>query len=238
MLRLYLFNSYEEFEASQEYLALPYIVFDGEHVHYSVDPPIIKVPLGANGVENGYGWVDLKLPSGTKWAQCNIGATIPYEPGLLFQWGRVDGYEYGDKNHQFSSDDPPTPVSGKSYTTGDILSPEDDAAYVATSGKAHIPTKEQIQELIDNTTVKWTTINGVNGRKFTSSNGNSIFIPAAGYREKSYFIGQDGYGFICSSSRDIDKPYYIYSLEFYSDSFTMSTGTRCGGVTVRPVSES
>lgn len=119
-----------------------------------------------------------------------------------------------------------------------VLDLEDDASYVATSGKAHIPTKEQIQELIDNTTIKWTTINGVNGRKFTSSNGNSIFIPAAGYREKSYFIGQDGYGLICSSSRDIDKPYYICLLEFYSDSFTMSTGNRCGGVTVRPVSES
>ena len=49
--------------------------------------------------ENGYEYVDLGLPSSTMWATCNLGANKPEEPGLLFQWGRTDGYKNGDKNH-------------------------------------------------------------------------------------------------------------------------------------------
>ena len=51
--------------------------------------------------ENGYEYVDLGLPSKTMWATCNVGADKPEEYGLLFQFGRVDGYKYGDENHQF-----------------------------------------------------------------------------------------------------------------------------------------
>ena len=51
--------------------------------------------------ENGFEYVDLGLPSGTMWATCNVGATKREDKGLLFQWGRVDGYKYGDTNHKF-----------------------------------------------------------------------------------------------------------------------------------------
>lgn len=51
--------------------------------------------------ENGFEYVDLGLPSGTMWATCNVGANKPEDPGLLFQFGRVDGYRYGDINNKF-----------------------------------------------------------------------------------------------------------------------------------------
>ena len=64
--------------------------------------------------ENGFKYVDLGLPSGTMWATCNVGATRPEDSGLLFQFGRVDGYKYGDKNNKFTTDDQIT-TSGKVY---------------------------------------------------------------------------------------------------------------------------
>ena len=48
--------------------------------------------------ENGYEYVDLGLPSKTMWATCNVGSTTPEDEGLLFQFGRVDGYRFGHIN--------------------------------------------------------------------------------------------------------------------------------------------
>lgn len=243
MTHLYLFNSHKEFEAAQPYLALPYVVFDGEHVHYSVDPPIIKVPLGADGVENGYGWVDLKLPSGTKWAQCNIGATIPCEPGLLFQWGRVDGYEHGDINHQFSVDDPPTPVSGKSYTTGDILSPEDDAATVNMGGKWRMPTKADMDELYKNTTSSWVTCyvehegehTAMLGRVFVSKIDESkmLFLPASGRWAPNSFRDRNKQGRFWSS--ECTNPTYAYNFYVQGNTRPVGNTQRNCAMSVRAV---
>ena len=90
--------------------------------------------------ENGYEYVDLGLPSGTMWATCNAGADKPEDEGLLFQFGRVDGYRYGDTNNKFRTNDQneqdtgnefiPKTTSGKVYKENDILDLDDDAAYV------------------------------------------------------------------------------------------------------------
>ena len=102
--------------------------------------------------ENGYEYVDLGLPSGTMWATCNVGATKPEDEGLLFQFGRVDGYLYNDKHNQFKTDDTPVTTSGKIYKKNDILDLDDDAAHVHIGGKWRMPTYEQLNELLDNTT--------------------------------------------------------------------------------------
>ena len=60
-----------------------------------------NVKLVSDGKERGFDYVDLGLPSGTMWATCNIGADKPEDQGLLFQFGRVDGYRFGDTNHKF-----------------------------------------------------------------------------------------------------------------------------------------
>lgn len=143
-----------------------------------------------SGSERSFDYVDLGLPSGTMWATCNVGATKPEDPGLLFQFGRVDGYRCGDRNNQFRMDDQnkqdtaneyiPLTASGKLYKhrIKDILDLEDDAAHVNMSGAWRMPTNAQLKELIDNTTYEVETINKVKGMMFTSDiNGNQIFIP-------------------------------------------------------------
>ena len=124
-------------------------------------------------LENGYEYVDLGLPSGTMWATCNIGADKPEDYGLLFQFGRVDGYRFGDKNNKFRTKDQnkqdtgneyiPITTSGKVYKKYDILDLNDDAAHVNMGGKWKMPTKDDLKELLDNTTREVETINGVKG---------------------------------------------------------------------------
>ena len=90
--------------------------------------------------ENGYEYVDLGLPSKTMWATCNVGASKPEDWGLLFQFGHVNGYRFGNKNNKFIENDKnkqntgspyrPLTTSGKIYKKYDILDLEDDAAHV------------------------------------------------------------------------------------------------------------
>ena len=138
--------------------------------------------------ENSFEYVDLGLPSGTMWATCNVGATKPENEGLLFQFGRVDGYKYKDNNNQFRTnaqnrqdtdiEDIPLSTSGKVYKRNEILDLEDDAAHVNMGGKWRMPTSDELKELVDNTTYEVETINGVKGMMFTSNiNKHQMFMP-------------------------------------------------------------
>ena len=132
-----------------------------------------QVKLISDGNEHGFEYVDLGLPSGTMWATCNVGADKPEDQGLLFQFGRVDGYTYNDSNNQFRTNDQnkqdtgnkfiPLTTSGKAYKTNEILDFSDDAARVNMGGKWMMPTNDQLEELHNNTTHKVETINGVKG---------------------------------------------------------------------------
>ena len=191
------------------------------------------------------GIVDLGLS--VKWASCNIGADKPYEYGKLFQFGRVDGYEYGDSSHQFitykqnKADTEnkyiPLTTSGKTYSKGEVLDKEDDAAYVATNGKLRMPTKKEIDELLNNTKNKICKVNGVYGRLFTGSNGNNIFIPAAGYFDDNHnsFYNEGSDGDIWSSSVESNNDDSAYYLDFYSGGCSCAGYYRCGGFSVRGV---
>lgn len=143
---------------------------------------------------NGYEYVDLGLPSGTLWAKCNVGATSPEEIGLYFAWGEVIGYKDINSGKSFSWED--YKYCNGSYDTltkycssslvgvvddKTTLDLEDDAASVNMGGEWRMPNPYEHEELINNTTSTWTTINGINGRLFTSNiNGNTIFLPAGG----------------------------------------------------------
>ena len=140
--------------------------------------------------ENGFEYVDLGLPSGTMWATCNVGASKPEDEGLLFQFGRVDGYRCGDKNNKFRtnkqnkqdtySEEIPVASSGKVYTYGEILDLADDAAHVNMGGKWRMPTYDELKELVDNTTYDVVTVNEIKGMMFTSTK--------PGYEDKQLFI--------------------------------------------------
>ena len=146
---------------------------------------------------NGYDYVDLDLPSGTLWATCNIGAKKPSESGLYFQWGDTKGYTkdqigVGDEQNDFSD------YKFNKYTNlGEILKPEDDTAHVIMGGDWHIPTSEQLWELIENTTTTWTRYNGVIGLSFMSKRDilKDIFFPIAGCVKNGSlrYFGSEGY---------------------------------------------
>ena len=177
-----------------------------------------------NMTENGFEYVDLGLPSGTMWATCNVGASKPEDEGLLFQFGRVDGYKYGDNNNQFKTNDLTT-ASGKIYKENEILDLADDAAHVNMGGKWRMPTGRYNEsgygyggdwgELLNNTTHNVVTVNGVKGMMFTSDiNGNQLFIPfMKGYWwNENWEDWNEFYGSVWSSQvyGSYDKCAYVF----------------------------
>lgn len=192
---------------------------------------------------NGFDYVDLNLPSGTKWAAMNVGAPKPSDFGLYFQWGSVRGFTKGqvcgDKAFSWStykwSIDGSDSNFTKYNTAGDTLDLEDDAAHVNMGGDWHMPSPQQIQELLDNTTRPWTTQNGVNGRLFTSKNGNSIFIPAAGNAWDGSLSDRGDYGYVWSSMLSTDYASSGQYLYFGSGGTFLYYSYRYDGFSVRGV---
>ena len=99
-----------------------------------------------------------------------------------------------------------------------------------------MPTKADLEELTDNTTSTWETLNGVNGRRFTSkTNGNSIFVPAAGHCSIGSVFGVGSLCYLWSSSLYESNPCIGWDLYFSSSSMDVNNGNRCIGFTVRAV---
>ena len=194
---------------------------------------------------NGYDYVDLGLPSGTLWATCNVGAERSSDYGLYFQWGDTKGYakDYIEKSHKtknFSWNDYKWYNDGtftKYAEEGDVLDLEDDAAHVNMGGDWHIPSPEQIKELLDNTTSAWTTSDGVSGMTFTSKKDASkfIFFPAIGGVCEDTVLNSNRNGYAWSSmlSADfVDNGQYLY---LNSEDTGLYEDSRCSGCCVRGV---
>ncbi len=185
---------------------------------------------------NGYEWVDLGLPSGLKWATCNVGANKPKEYGNYYAWGEVEPKEVYDWSTYFDITDGGTTFLKYNNESGKTtLDPEDDAAAVNMGGSWRMPTIEELQELIAECTWTWTTLNDVNGYNVEGPNGNAIFLPAAGYRYYSdlSYAGSDG-GY-WSSSLFTDYSNNACNLDFYSDGVGWGGDVRCYGHSVRGV---
>ncbi len=189
-------------------------------------------PVGLCPDSNHPHVIDLGLPSGTKWACCNVGSSNPEGYGNYYAWGETKTksvYSWGTYQYGRSSDDVDNIGS-------DIAGTRYDAATANWGTPWKMPTKAQCEELIENTTSKWTTHNGVEGRMFTSKkNGRSLFLPAAGDRWDGELYDAGSYGLYCSSSLDESGSYYAWSLRFYSGGANTSNGFRYGGRSVRPV---
>jgi len=197
-------------------------------------------------------YVDLGLPSGTLWATCNIGATSPEDYGDYFAWGETEGYNDGKTKFDWStykwcngSNSTMTKYCNNSsygyngFTDDKTeLDLEDDAAYVNWGPDWCMPSYEQFEELINSsyTTIEWTAQNGVNGRKITSkTNGNSIFLPAAGDRHVSSLYAAGSNGYYWSRTLYSDYPDNARNLYFDSSNIYMGSRFRCYGRRVRPV---
>ena len=195
---------------------------------------------------NSHTYVDLGLPSGTKWATMNIGAEKETDYGLYFAWGETQGYSGITDEKKFSWDDYKygTRTNLTKYNSTDgltTLEPSDDAATVNWGGKWRMPTVEQINELLDtdNCTNEWVTDyngSGVNGVLFTSvRNENKLFVPTAGYCGEGslYDVGELGYVWSCALLSGHEGG--AQGLNFDSDGAVLGSGGRCIGLPVRSV---
>ena len=173
--------------------------------------------------------IDLGLPSGTKWACCNVGAQMPEDYGGYFAWGETkEKTSYTEENYLDGK--------GTSYDIGnDIAGTQYDAATANWGSPWVMPNKEQMKEL-NNCASEWTTENGVNGRRFTGTNGASIFLPAAGYRWEPGLSDAGSYGGYWSSTLSESATNYAYELYFGSGYvYTGDIDRRYYGQSVRPV---
>ena len=177
--------------------------------------------------------VDLGLS--VKWATFNVGATSPEDYGDYFAWGETETKEtYSWATYKWG-----TSSNLTKYNTTDgktILDLDDDAAYVNWGGKWRMPSKEEVDELTQQCNWIWTTHNNVNGYKVTGPNGNSIFLPAAGYKGAgpTYPAGEDGLYWTNTK----EKQQYSYLIVLHDDAPPTQVGargTRCFGFTIRPV---
>lgn len=169
----------------------------------SVRNPKRSINYSCTGKENGHEYVDLGLS--VKWAACNLGAISPEGYGSYFAWGETSPRtNFGSTSQNSIRRDIGNNISGSAY----------DAAHANWGGNWKIPTKFEVQELIDNCKWKHTKYNGTDGFCITGPNGKSIFIPAAGYyseRERcpGYFIK------LWTATAELDSQYnlcWVYHL--------------------------
>ncbi len=181
-------------------------------------------------------YVDLGLPSGLKWAKCNLGASKPSDYGDYYAWGETttkteyswDTYKWGTENNLTKYND----TDGKT-----TLDPEDDAATAKLGAPWRMPTSDELEELQDKCFWTWTTQDGVDGYKFKGPNGNTIFLPGAGGHDAS---GPDGAGqwlYLWSSSQatGYSSNYALFLKLGPVFSPQCYYTNRCRGIPIRPV---
>ena len=178
--------------------------------------------------------IDLGLPSGTKWACCNVGATVPEGYGGYYSWGETEEKDSYDKTNYLHYD-----VSAGEYMDiGQYICGTDyDVAHVRWGESWQMPMYEQIKELVDNCSCQWTDINGIAGQLFTSKiNGACVFLPATGNRYQSAIHYQGVEGDYWSATRLPSTNSLAYSLGFYNSGATSERiSYPHSGLSVRPV---
>ena len=174
--------------------------------------------------------IDLGLPSGTKWACCNVGATTPEENGGYYAWGETEEKELYDIS---------TYIYGNIYDSASLIGDnicgtEYDVAHVKWGGEWQMPPEDKAMELRAQCSFEWVSINGVSGGKFVGPNGNSIFFPASGSYD---FTGLEecGSGGVCwtGTKHRIINEAYCFGL--YNEGTSVHWCDRYLGFTVRPV---
>lgn len=186
--------------------------------------------VSSSGKINGYDYVDMGLPSGLKWATCNLGASSPGEYGKHYAWGEISVKSTYTKANSTIKTQKYDEIGGKSQF---------DAARATWGDSWRLPTAKEYQELKDNTTWTWTSMNGINGYLVTSKiNNNTIFLPAAGCVEndKVDFAGE--YGLYWTSTSDVRFPLYASYMIMGDDTQQEASNLRYIGHSIRPVSGS
>lgn len=181
-----------------------------------------------HGTINGHEYVDLGLPSGLKWATCNVGANRPEDYGNYYAWGEIKTKSEYTRDNSITFNKKFKDIGGDTRY---------DVARANWGDTWRLPTRAELKELENRCTWKWTTQNGVRGYKVTGPNGKSIFLPAAGYRDGASLYLGGNFGVYWSSTPTAtydDGAYYLYFIG--GDELVDYIG-RYYGHTVRPISE-
>lgn len=179
------------------------------------------------GDPNGHDYVDLGLPSGTLWATMNVGANSETAYGNYYGYGKTTPHKFPE-DPQYTGKEDPLDLSA-------------DVAHVIWGGGWHIPTKEQFEELIENTNYSWETISGSNIAKFTSKTDSSkyIYLPAAGYESgpSTYMVGNACFCWASNPYNNPDYPslYQAYNFIANSDDIKVNKQDVSVGYPIRPV---
>ena len=193
--------------------------------------------------------IDLGLPSGTKWASCNVGATKPEEYGGYYALGETwEKSVYNDVTYKYVEGDVDLDgdgfydihdsETGFDYSKffqelGDISGTEYDVAHVKWGGNWCMPNDHDILELQRNCKISRITLNGVSGSIFTSKiNGNSVFFPDTGYRRGGDLYKAGVFGLYWSSTLGSDTCYYNGLVTLRGWTYG---NYRCNGLSVRPI---
>lgn len=209
----------------------------------------LKAKPKTTGTENGYAWVDLGLPSDLKWATMNVGASSPEEYGNYYAWGETEPQSsntYDYSSYQWCNGSYSTMTKycvNSDYGTVDgktTLYAEDDAATQNWGGAWRMPTHAEQEELLSYCTWEWVTSYNnvsVNGYVVTGSNGNSIFLPAAGYRDYGSLNAAGSNCYYWSSSLVEGRSFSAWVLFLYSTGRYSDYDSRYRGQSVRAVCE-
>ena len=215
------------------------------HTHAAVNKPKpvsqsqrrLPKKLATDGSINGHEYVDLGLPSGLKWATCNVGASSPSDFGDYFAWGEIaPKASYNESNCLTAQKNNLQLESEGIINSSGILTSPYDAAHTNWGATWRIPTKEEFEELIDKCNWTRSTDNGKTGYKITGHNGKTIFLPAGDVYRGTTLNSVGEFGCYWSAS----VVYYIdaaYDMLFDTESSVVCPCYRYDGLSVRPVSE-
>ena len=213
---------------------------------YAEDAGVCKYGEVRSFTTKAYSAQPVDLGLSVMWASCNVGADLPEEFGGLYAWGETeekdyyywDSYKWGSwydyMNKYIVGKNPDgRPVDPDNKT---ILEPEDDVAHVTWGDLWYMPTFDEVSELFNVCTTEWTVVNGISGQKITAPNGNSIFLPAAGYRIDEEIKALNSECYYWSSSLKIGG-YCNSAHSFFFSGATSSqiNNGRCEGLSVRPI---
>ncbi len=177
--------------------------------------------------------IDLGLPSGTKWACCNVGASKPEASGGYYAWGETEeSAAYNADTYLYYNS-----KNGWIHIGDDISGTEYDVARAKWGVPWRMPSLDEMKELRDKCTREWTRLNGVNGIRVTGPNGNSIFLPAAGHRWDDDLNGYGSCGCYWSGTLGSDGESSACDLGFGSGYWSWDYDDRYYGFSVRPVAE-
>ena len=209
------------------------------------EPNVPEEPNNGDTISLDY--VDLGLPSGTLWAIRNLGADSPEDRGDYYAWGETATKDFYDwKCYKYSTYDKDQYLLNKYCTNSlmgfdgfvdglSVLEPVDDAARAQWGEEWRMPSREEFEELFQETTWEWTCINGMDGRLLTGPNGNSIFLPSTGFCLDGEVICT-GLGIYWSNTLQTECQVAAWSLHFdYENCHVCGTYERSRGQCVRAV---